>query len=286
MSSCGDRATTSSLPPPATCRLLARHAARRCQGPARAEDLAARLDVILGGERTGYGQAGVALGVNPNRLRYAAATGRVLIRWDGARQADSLDRPPPDPTPRCAPGTRPPLPAHLRPGHARGLRPLGRDQPAGRYRRVRGARLVADSGADADRRRMHPRPGRSRLPRRPPGPAAPARLLPSGDAYFLLHGADRDLLVPEADKRNALWTPRVWPGALLIGGEIAGTWRRADTMLTVQPWRRLSPQNAMRSRRRQSPCRCPVPAAGSPSAGTTGTTGTTGKPGARKIKCT
>jgi len=65
-------------------------------------------------------------------------------------------------------------------------------------------------------------------------------LLPSGDAYFLLHGADRDLLVPGAARRCALWTPRVWPGALLIGAEIAGTWRRAHAVLTVQPWRRLS----------------------------------------------
>jgi hypothetical protein len=29
-----------------------------------------------------------------------------------------------------------------------------------------------------------------------PRPAAPARLLPSGDAYFLLYGADRALLIP------------------------------------------------------------------------------------------
>jgi len=72
------------------------------------------------------------------------------------------------------------------------------------------------------------------------GPAAPARLLPSGDAYFLRHGADRDLLVPDPGRRSALWTPRVWPGGLLVGGEIAGTWRRADTTMTVQPWRRLS----------------------------------------------
>ena len=60
------------------------------------------------------------------------------------------------------------------------------------------------------------------------GAAAPARLLPSGDAYFLLQGADRELLVPDADRRGALWTPRVWPGALLVDGELVGTWRRAQ----------------------------------------------------------
>jgi hypothetical protein len=77
--------------------------------------------------------------------------------------------------------------------------------------------------------------------RAPHGPAAPARLLPSGDAYFLLQGADRELLVPDSDHRRQLWTPRVWPGAVLVGGEIVGTWRRARTDVTIQPWRSLSP---------------------------------------------
>src|SRR5207244_12590041 len=36
--------------------------------------------------------------------------------------------------------------------------------------------------------------------------AAPARLLPSGDAYFLLDGAERQLLVPREDQRQRLWT--------------------------------------------------------------------------------
>ena len=56
------------------------------------------------------------------------------------------------------------------------------------------------------------------------GRPASARLLPSGDAYFLLQGADRELLVPDADKRSTLWTPRVWPGAVLVEGEVVGTW--------------------------------------------------------------
>jgi hypothetical protein len=74
-----------------------------------------------------------------------------------------------------------------------------------------------------------------------PGPVAPARLLPSGDTFLLLHGSDRELMVPDAARRSQLWTPRVWPGGLLVGGQIAGTWRRADAVMTVQPWRRLSP---------------------------------------------
>lgn len=76
--------------------------------------------------------------------------------------------------------------------------------------------------------------------RAPAGPVAPARLLPSGDTYFLLQGADRELLVPEADRRSRLWTSRVWPGAVLVAGEIVGTWRRSGSVVTVEPWRRLS----------------------------------------------
>jgi hypothetical protein len=71
-------------------------------------------------------------------------------------------------------------------------------------------------------------------------PPAPARLVPSGDTWFLLQGADRELLAPEERQRRALWTSRVWPGALLVEGETVGTWRRAEHVLTIQPWRRLS----------------------------------------------
>jgi winged helix DNA-binding protein len=73
-----------------------------------------------------------------------------------------------------------------------------------------------------------------------PGTAAPARLLPSGDTYFLLWQADRKLLVPNAKARAALWTSRVWPGALLVKGEIIGVWRRAGGEVSIELWRRIS----------------------------------------------
>jgi hypothetical protein len=75
--------------------------------------------------------------------------------------------------------------------------------------------------------------------RAPAGPAAAARLLPSGDAYYLLQGVDRELLVPDAKRRGELWTSRVWPGAVLVSGEVVGTWRRAQAKLTITPWVRL-----------------------------------------------
>ena len=71
-------------------------------------------------------------------------------------------------------------------------------------------------------------------------PPAAARLLPSGDSFWLLDGAERDLLVPKPELRDRLWTPRVWPGALLVDGEIRGTWRRAKHTMQVETWTRLS----------------------------------------------
>jgi hypothetical protein len=70
-----------------------------------------------------------------------------------------------------------------------------------------------------------------------PTSVAPARLLPSGDAYLL--GEDRALVVADADQLRELWPSRVWPGGVLAGGEVVGTWRRADEKVTIHAWRRL-----------------------------------------------
>jgi hypothetical protein len=71
-------------------------------------------------------------------------------------------------------------------------------------------------------------------------PATSIRLLPSGDTYYLLWGAARKLLLPDAKQRTALWTTRVWPGALFMRGEIVGTWRRAAGEVFIETWRRLT----------------------------------------------
>jgi hypothetical protein len=73
-----------------------------------------------------------------------------------------------------------------------------------------------------------------------PGPAAPARLLPSGDAYLLGDAPDRALLVADAEHRRELGPSRVWPGGVLVDGEVVGTWRRAQAAMTIHPWRRLT----------------------------------------------
>lgn len=72
------------------------------EGRRRADDLARRLHAFLDGGRLTYGEAGRGLGVHPNSLRYAAATGTVLMRWDGARQPTVWTVPTPDVDPRDA----------------------------------------------------------------------------------------------------------------------------------------------------------------------------------------
>ena len=111
-----------------------------------AEDLASRLEAFLDGRTMGYGEAGDGLGENPNALRYAATTGRVLIRWDGARQPTIWTVPPPEVDPRDARLELARRYLHVfGPATAAGLRPVGRDRAGGRPRRVRRARRIADA---------------------------------------------------------------------------------------------------------------------------------------------
>jgi hypothetical protein len=50
-----------------------------------------------------------------------------------------------------------------------------------------------------------------------------AALVPGKDPY--LQAADKHLLVPGSEDRRRVWRPVQWPGALLVDGEVAGTWR-------------------------------------------------------------
>jgi len=210
------------------------------RGRRRAEQLAAQLGAVLAGRRMTYGAAGEALGVPANRLRYAAATGTVLIRWDGARQPLVWTRP--------APG----LDAHeARLELARRYLHVYGPTTAEAFGRWAGIGARGGLAAFAALRRLltgvlTPIGDAWILARdedacrSAAGDPAPARLLPSGDPYLLLHGADRALLVDSAENRQALWTPRVWPGGILVRGEIVGTWRRTGSHLSAQTWRELT----------------------------------------------
>lgn len=210
------------------------------KGRRRAESLAARLHEFLGGARMSYSEAGHALGVHPNSLRYASPTGTVLIRWEGARRPTVWTVPAPSVDPRDA-----------------------RLELARRYLHIYGPATPHAFGWWSGIGAQHAISafealGKSLTPvrtpvgdaeilssdeatlRATPDPAAPARLLPSGDAYFLFQGVDRELLLPDAAHRRDLWTPRVWPGGALVEGEVVGTWRRTEATVTVRPWIRLS----------------------------------------------
>ena len=209
------------------------------RGRARAERNAALMHAGLGSARMTDRELGRKIGIG-NSMRYGATTGTIAIRWEGAR-APLVWR-------VEAPGIEP----------AEARRELAR-----RYLHVFGPTTATSFGrwAGISRRSATAafasledelQPVRTPLGdewllardepvlRAPAGPPAPARLLPSGDAYFLLDGAERELLVPDANRRGLLWTPRVWPGALLVDGEVRGTWRRAGHVVRTETWTRLS----------------------------------------------
>src|SRR5919108_263290 len=209
------------------------------KGRLRAERMAQLLHDHLDGRRMTDREAAGALRVG-NAIRYAATTGTVAIRWEGARAptAWTVTAPKIAPADACRELAR------------RYLHIFG---PTTADAFARWAGIARRSAANAFTSLEE-----SLLPVRSPlgdewllaederamraadTAHAPARLLPSGDAYFLLDGAQRELLVPRADQRERLWTSRVWPGALLVEGEIRGTWRRAQHIVRVETWTRLS----------------------------------------------
>lgn len=213
------------------------------RGRRRAEETAARLATFLGGREMPEGEAGRGMGVHPNSLRYAAPTGTVLIRWDGARQSTvrSVVAPTMDPLQARLELARRylhvfgPTTAHAFAVWA------GISSPAGQAAfDALDASLLPVRTPLGDARMLAE--DESALRANGSGASSSARLLPSGDPFYLLWGPDRELLVPDPSQRSALWTSRVWPGALLVAGELAGTWRRTQGTVVIDGWRRLSEQ--------------------------------------------
>jgi hypothetical protein len=209
------------------------------KGRLRAERMAERLHAYLDGVRMTDREVGRALGVGPS-LRYAATTGTVAIRWDGARAPTiwTVAAAQIDPADACRELARRYL--HIfgpttADGFARWAG-ISRRSAANAFASLEGSLLPVRSPLGDEWLLADDEPAM----RAAETAAAPARLLPSGDAYFLLDGAERELLVPRADRRPLLWTPRVWPGALLVAGEICGIWRRAHHTVRIDAWGHLS----------------------------------------------
>jgi hypothetical protein len=210
------------------------------RGQRVAEEMAATLPAVLGESRMPDRDVMRQLGIG-NAIKYAAPTGTILIRWEGARAPTIWVVP--------APAVDP-LEARLELAR-RYVHVFGPTTPDAF---PRWAGIGRRDGAEAFDR-LSPELTLVRTPigdawiltsdelelRTAPRPPAPARLLPSGDAFFLLQGADRELLVPDAKRRSELWTPRVWPGAVLVSGEVAGVWRRAGAQVDIDTWRTLAP---------------------------------------------
>ena len=206
-----------------------------------AEETAARLHEVLDGRRMRDRDAAQEMVGHPYHIRYATTTGTIRIRWEGALAPTIWAVPRPSIEPMDArlelarrflhvfgPSTAPGFAtwAGIGSREARG----SFDGLAAELKPARSP--VGDGwilGADEP----------SFLA--PPDAAAPARLLPSGDAFYLLWGADRELLVADAPRRAELWTSRVWPGAVLVDGGVVGVWRRANADLSIDAWRPLSP---------------------------------------------
>jgi hypothetical protein len=208
------------------------------KGRVRAERMAERIHAHLKGARRTDREIAAALGIG-NELRYATTTGTVAIRWGGARAPVVWTVPPPTIAP--AEATR-----ELARRHLRVFGPTSADRFARWAGISRRAAVAAFAALESSLLPVRSPLGDEWLlaedePELRAAEATPAaaRLLPSGDAYFLLDGAERELLVPRADQRALLWTPRVWPGALLVDGEVRGTWRRAQHTMRIEIWGRL-----------------------------------------------
>jgi hypothetical protein len=213
------------------------------RGQRVAEDTAARLAAHLGANRMRFDDAAAVIDGNSNRMRYAAPTGTVAIRWEGARQPDVWIVPRPEMSIADArrelarrfvhvfgPATHAAFTNWAGIGPAQGRATFDELNAAGEL--VPAATPIGPAFILASDEVSF------RAPRARP---AAARLLPSGDTFYLLQGSERELLIPDAEQRAQLWTTRVWPGALLVNGDVAGTWRRDQHKVTIDAWRTLSP---------------------------------------------
>ena len=209
------------------------------KGRQRAGRMAEQVHAYLNGRRATDREVAGALKIG-NAIRYAATTGTVAIRWEGARAPTvwTVSAPDIDSADACRELARRYL--HVfGPTTAQGFARwagISRGSAAEAFASLEGSLLPVRSPLGDEWLLAEDEPAM----RAAETPAAPARLLPSGDAYFLLDGEERTLLVPRADLRERLWTSRVWPGALLVDGEIRGTWRRAQHTVRIESWARLS----------------------------------------------
>ena len=169
---------------------------------------------------------------NTRGVRWAGATGRLLARWD-ARTTTVIPAPRPD---ADAEWCRLELARRLL--HFRG--PATARQLAW-YVEGSGADAKATLAALRDELVSVDVPGEDRWllaadedALAAAGEVRGVRLLPPDDP--VLSRADKALLAPDPERRRQVWPKAPAPGALLVDGEIAGTWRRQGHTVTVTSW--------------------------------------------------
>ncbi|HUG74620.1 MAG TPA: crosslink repair DNA glycosylase YcaQ family protein [Acidimicrobiia bacterium] len=208
-------------------------------GLRRATDTADRLAAFIGHDKREQNATGKAMGVNANSFRYAGPTGRVLIRWEGANRPLLWIVDPPDVEPADARLELARRHLHIfGPATADSFQQWAGIKPTlarATYDALAGELLPVSTPIGDGWILSEDEPSFLADPE----PPSPVRLLPSGDTFYLLQGAERELLVPDANRRPELWTSRVWPGALVVDGEVMGVWRRSGEKLTIEPWASL-----------------------------------------------
>ena len=164
---CGDRGSA-----PTSCRPATSRSSRSAGCPTQGEREPSprrrptAWTTFLAGRSMSANEAGRGLGVHPNALRYAAPTGRVLIRWDGANRPTIWTVPAPKVDPLDARAELARRYLHvLGPGTPETFAEWAGIKPPRGRAAFEAIADVADRRQDTDRRRMDPRRGRSVLPR-------------------------------------------------------------------------------------------------------------------------
>ncbi len=129
-----------------------------------AQDTADRLQEFLGGRKLTANEAGRGLGVHPNRFQVRRADRQGPHPMGRRPTSDRLDGAPAGGrSSRCSARARAAVPAHLRAGHTRGVRNVGRDCAAAGSYGVRCARRIAGARSNTRWRRLDPRRGRTHV---------------------------------------------------------------------------------------------------------------------------
>lgn len=196
------------------------------------EDAQSLRDLLATSDRSGLT---TATGGSVRRVREAAATGTIRVRWDGTSIEVWAAEPPGADVEACrlelarryvhvfAPST---------PSHFATWAGIHRQDAVDTWVALEGElidvqvdRSVRQVLAGTDHRAIA---GGDETPKT-------TRLLPPGDPYLLAR--DREFVVPNRQNRSLLWPQgNVPPGGLLVEGELAGTWRRQHHSFSISTW--------------------------------------------------